>query len=476
VSHGNADPDVTILLQAGREPDSEPLGRRDLYAESLLGALFVVAAVLLGLSFDSDRVWPAEHALVLTILFALALRVRFEVGAGYTQPVQLAFVPMLLLLPTPWVPLLVLAAFLLERIPDLARSNLHPTRLLLLPNNAWFALAPALVLAVGDAQTPDWGAWPVYLAALASQFVVDLGITQLREWLAHGIAPRIQIRAITVVPLIDGLLSPLGLLAAFASETFEFAYLLLVPPAALLMVYAHERARRVRAATELVESEREAVRSREALVAGASHELLTPLAVINGLANRLTSGTELDRERRRQAEASLRREVAVLRHLTRQFVDYTRVKAGQPLAVRPRPTPIAEALEEVAAAYEARADVAIALNGARPTAQVDPDRLQQMLMVLVSNAVKHAPGAPVRLSARAMGERIEIAVSDEGPGIPEDLLTAVFDDLRQGEGSAEGAGIGLFLCRTLARAHGGEVRVERSGERGATFVLTLPAA
>lgn len=467
------DADVALLLQAGRSEDADPVTGRDLRAQLVLGGGFLAAALAVGFGFEAERAWEADHAVVLTLLFALALRVRFEVGAGYTVAVQLAFVPMLLLLPTPWVPLLVLAAFALERVPDLARSHLHPTRLLLLPANAWFAVGPAVVLSALDAQTPDWSDWPVYVLAFLAQVILDAASGELREWLGRGISPRLQLRAIGVVPLIDGLLSPIGLLAAFASQSFEFAYLLLVPPAGLLVVYSRERARRIRAALDVVETEREAVRSREALVAGASHELLTPMAVVSGLVNRLGGERELDPDRRRMLEGSLRREVAQLRHLTRQFVDYTRLKAGQPVTVRLREVPIEAALADVAAIFSARAEIEVAVDGPPPVARADPDRLQQMLMILLSNAVKHAPGAPVRLTARAAGDHVEIHVADRGPGIAPDLRDTLFDDLRRGEDAAEGAGIGLFLCRALARAQHGDVTETGDGP-GATFLITLP--
>jgi signal transduction histidine kinase len=460
------------LFEAAHVPQPRSLSPREIFAEAVLAAAFLTAALAIGLSFDAAREWRPEHAVVLTLLFALALRMRFDVGAGWTQPVQLVFVPMLLLLPTPWVPMLVLAGFVLERIPELLRG-MHPTRLLLLPVNAWFAIGPALVLVLGHAQTPDWSDWPIYLAALAAQFVVDLAAGEMREWLGRGIAPRLQLRMFGVVPLIDALLSPLGLLAAFASESFEFAYLLLVPPAGMLQLYSSERSRRVAAIVELVEAEREALRAREALVAGASHEILTPLAVVTGLVNRLAAGG-LEPERQAQALSSLRREMVVLRHLSRQFVDYTRLKAGQPLTMRARDTDVGGVIEDVAAVFASRADIRVEIDGAAPVASVDPDRLQQMLMILVSNAVKYAAGTPVSFTAAASDGTVRVAVRDEGPGIPDDQLDRMFEELSSG--GSEGAGIGLYLCRAIAEAQDAEVDLESTGAGGSTFAITLPVA
>src|SRR5690348_1774745 len=100
------DPEVDLLRQ-GKPQHAQPLGRRDLLVEFAFGGTFLAVAVAMALGLDADRDWDAGQAVVLCLLFALAIRLNFDVGAGYTSPVQLVFVPMLLLLPTPWVPLLV---------------------------------------------------------------------------------------------------------------------------------------------------------------------------------------------------------------------------------------------------------------------------------------------------------------------------------------------------------------------------------
>src|SRR3712207_9420732 len=96
-------------------------------------------------------------------MFAAGVRVRIDTGITYTTPVQLAFVPMLLLLPTPFVPLLVLLAWTIGRLPDLVlRDGTHPDRVLLLPGDSWFSLGPALVLVLADAQLPAAAKGPGY--------------------------------------------------------------------------------------------------------------------------------------------------------------------------------------------------------------------------------------------------------------------------------------------------------------------------
>lgn len=454
------------LLRQGKPQAARPLARRDFLVELAFGGTFLAVAVAMGLGFDGERDWHLGHAVTLCLLFALAIRLNFDVGAGYTSPVMLVFVPMLLLLPTPWVPLLVAGSYLLGKLPDHLSGRAHPTRAIFVLGNSWFAAGAALVLILGDAQTPEWSDWPVYLLAVAAMLAFDVAQGQLREWAGRGIRPNLEI--FSWLLLIDVLLWPLGLLAAFATEDVPYLFLLLVPPAGLLFVFAQERAGRIDSAMRLYETEREAVRSREALIAGASHEILTHLAAVMGISRHLG---RLDDDRRAEALATMDRELVQLRHLGRQFVDYTRIKAGRTPTMRIRPTDVQTVLGAVAAAFVTRAKVIVEVeDGVRVLA--DPDRLEQIVMALVDNAVKHGPhGAPVTIRACATERGGEIEVVDQGAGVDAEL----FGELRQGEDVKEGAGIGLFIVRALAAAQNATVRAE-SDASGSIVTVTLPAA
>jgi signal transduction histidine kinase len=113
-----------------------------------------------------------------------------------------------------------------------------------------------------------------------------------------------------------------------------------------------------------------------------------------------------------------------------------------------------------------------------PPARVDPDRLQQMLMSLVANAVKLSPpGMPVRIVGAEAGANVEVSVIDRGPGVPEAGIPLLFEEGRPAtDGAPEGAGLGLYLVRELVRAHGGEVRVQTQRGAGSRFTLVLPRA
>jgi len=149
------------------------------------------------------------------------------------------------------VPLLVLAGMLIGNLPDYARGVLHPGRALMLPGDAWHAMGPALVLLAGGVAASTWGDWPWYLLALAAQFAFDFAVYALRARLALDVPGREQLRALAWVWVVDALLAPLGLVAAFATGRHPYAFLLVLPLAALLTLFARERNERLDQALEL---------------------------------------------------------------------------------------------------------------------------------------------------------------------------------------------------------------------------------
>lgn len=106
---------------------------------------------------------------------------------------------------------------------------------------------------------------------------------------------------------------------------------------------------------------------------------------------------------------------------------------------------------------------------------VDPRRLDVVFANLIGNALKHG-GSPVRVRVREEGDTVVVAVSDSGPGIPEDVLPHVFDRFYKadkGRARSEGSGLGLSIAMANAQIHGGSITAA-NGEVGAVFTLTLP--
>jgi HD-GYP domain-containing protein (c-di-GMP phosphodiesterase class II) len=247
-------------LQAATLPDrvaERPLARwappsaHETRAELAAGLPFLAAALVLALTGDSDRPLAVTPAIVLVLAYGALSRVRFHAGAGHTVPTQLVFVPMLFVLPTELVPLLVLAGMFAGNVPDYLRGALHPGRALMLPGDAWHALGPAVVLLVAGAVDPAWADWPWYAAALVAQFAFDFAVSALRARLALDISGREQLRALGWVWTVDALLAPLGLLAAFATVAYPYAFVLVLPLALLLSLFARERNQRIEQALEL---------------------------------------------------------------------------------------------------------------------------------------------------------------------------------------------------------------------------------
>ena len=113
------------------------------------------------------------------------------------------------------------------------------------------------------------------------------------------------------------------------------------------------------------------------------------------------------------------------------------------------------------------------------TLEADPDRLAQVLRNLVRNAVAHTrEGDRVEVAATALDGRLEIAVSDTGPGIPADELELIFERFHRLDRSRSrdsgGTGLGLAIARAIVEAHGGRIRAESSPGHGATFRVELP--
>jgi len=238
-------------VPAPRPARAEAPSWHEYRAELAVGLPFLVAAVALALIGDSGTALDVGPAIVLVLAYGVLSRVRFHAGVGHTVPTQLAFVPMLFILPTQLVPLLVLLGMVIGNLPDYARGALHPGRALMLPGDAWHAIGPAVVLLLAGATTPAWADWPWYVLALAAQFAIDLAVYAVRARIVLDIPSREQLRALTWVWVVDALLAPLGLLAAFASVGHPYAFLLVLPLAALLTLFARERNERLDQALEL---------------------------------------------------------------------------------------------------------------------------------------------------------------------------------------------------------------------------------
>jgi putative nucleotidyltransferase with HDIG domain len=244
-------PAVEELLEGFDRAFPAPPRRRELIVEcASTGAFFAVAAVLMA-TVPEGRPFDLSLALGLVGAYAVASRVRFAIGYGFTVPTQLVFVPMLFLLPLATVPLVVAAGIAVGSLPEYLTRRMHPARLLLTPGDSWHAVGPVLVLALAGLASPDLGQWPVLLGALAAQLAFDVASSTIRSWLALGVPPSLQPSLLGWVALVDALLSPIGLLAAIAAQDSPYEFLLVLPLAGLLAIFAAERQARLAQSLEL---------------------------------------------------------------------------------------------------------------------------------------------------------------------------------------------------------------------------------
>jgi putative nucleotidyltransferase with HDIG domain len=228
-----------VAESRSRKPES--LDRRERNVE--LARIAVLAAACAGIAAVTDEAPPFDLglALALTVAYGLAGLVRFEVGAGWMVPTQVVFIPMLLLLP-PWVvPVAVAVGTVLSDLPAVVERHVHPDRLLIAPASAWYAVGPALVLALFGSTGPSWDdAW-VYVLAFVAQVVSDVAASTGREWFVFGVPPRLQFAVLARVYMVDALLTPVGLLAAFGAGDSGYRALLVLPLIALFAIFAQER-------------------------------------------------------------------------------------------------------------------------------------------------------------------------------------------------------------------------------------------
>jgi signal transduction histidine kinase/CheY-like chemotaxis protein len=244
-----------------------------------------------------------------------------------------------------------------------------------------------------------------------------------------------------------------------------------------------ERRRAEQERAKLLVREREANRLKDEFLATLSHELRTPLNAILGW-TRLLRSSAIPPSGTDRALEKIERNAQAQSRLVEDLLEVSRITTGK-LRLEIRSVDLtaiaATAIESIRPTAEARG-VAIdrRFESASLPTMGDPDRLQQVIWNLVSNAVKFTPpGGTVAVTLRRDGESDELSVSDTGIGIDPLFLPDVFDTFRQADASTTrtygGLGLGLSIVRHIVELHGGEVRAESEGiGKGAKFLARLP--
>jgi signal transduction histidine kinase len=261
---------------------------------------------------------------------------------------------------------------------------------------------------------------------------------------------------------------------SFTSEDVELASLL-----GRLVATAVQNIRSYEAERKTVEELRRLSALRADFVSLVSHELRSPMAAVIGAARTLQGRwRELSADKRQSFLELISDETTRLANLIADVLDTSRIEAGT-FTFSFTDVDVADVVHDVVATaavgqdeVRVRAEV-----GSVPRIRADRQRLQQVLQNLVDNAVKYSPAhADVTVSARTENGVVRIAVRDEGPGIPREDQRLIFEKFgRSTAGAAKpGTGLGLFIARSIAEAHGGTLAVDSEPDRGSVFTLELP--
>ncbi|MBA2304532.1 MAG: HAMP domain-containing protein [Acidobacteria bacterium] len=234
-----------------------------------------------------------------------------------------------------------------------------------------------------------------------------------------------------------------------------------------------------------ITSLRRADQIRRDFVANVSHELRTPLTAVRGYVEALADG--VDPEQSRRFLATITRHTLRMERLVRDLLRLARLDAGQELLERIpcRVDALLAGVETDLVEIIEERHLTVVRDIARDADVVtgDPAKLHDALRNLLENAVNYSPeGGTIRLITRRDGDRLTIAVIDQGPGIPQSDLSRVFerfyrvDKARAREGrDPGGTGLGLAIVRHLVELHGGRVSAANGRERGAVMTVELPA-
>lgn len=246
---------------------------------------------------------------------------------------------------------------------------------------------------------------------------------------------------------------------------------------ASLLAVALDRERLARKALE-AEALRRSDAVKTAVLRTVSHDLRTPLTAIRVAAEGLSSSTlELSSDDRAGLLETIRAEATRLQRVVGDLLDLSRLQAGvvQPdLDVWTLDELLSQSLDALGGD---RDRVEVALSDEAPPVRVDAVQVERVLVNLLDNALKFSPhDMAVRVDVSRARGAVVIRVADQGPGLPEEQLERVFEPFHTGgDGVSRGSGLGLAIARGFAEANGGRVWAEPHSDRGAIFVLALPA-
>jgi signal transduction histidine kinase len=307
--------------------------------------------------------------------------------------------------------------------------------------------------------------------------MIDARYAEEREFLELGLHSRIA------APLMQGPRA-VGMISLVRRQarSFRRQEIELVALLGRLVASAVQNIRAYEAERSTVEELRRLSALRADFVSLVSHELRAPMASVVGSAQTLQQRwRELSPDQRESFLALIGSETERLATLVGDVLDTSRIEAGT-FSYRFEDVDVAglvrESVANVALAQD-EVEVDAEVREELPHIRGDRDRLRQVLTNLIDNAVKYSPaGERVRVSAYRENSVVRVDVADRGPGVPTEQQRLIFEKFGRastpGSPGKPGTGLGLFIARSIAEAHGGSLEVHSAPAQGATFTLTLP--
>lgn len=218
-------------------------------------------------------------------------------------------------------------------------------------------------------------------------------------------------------------------------------------------------------------------RDRANLVSLVAHELRSPLTSVKGFTATLLAKWERFSDEQKQVMLqTVNADADRVTRLLTELLDVSRIDAGR-IEVRHQMVDVVAAVRKAVGGRVAGGEAAdrfVVIEAPLGEIWADPDKLDQVIGNLLENAVRHGAGT-VTIAIGPSGGGVEVIVSDQGEGIPEEAWTRVFTRFWRGGDRRGGTGLGLYIVKGMVEAHGGSVEVRRAPEGGAAFRFALPA-